>query len=131
MDENTRHVIQPTFDASGRGHLHFGEVIARLAGVDIESYHVDYRSGRATCYLPDGAALDLGFERPGEPIAEFFDAGAVRAAIAGAQQGRVMYPEFKLLSQRAGCIGYTVWLARRQVSYLGRRGERHDERFPD
>jgi uncharacterized protein YbcV (DUF1398 family) len=99
--------------------------------VQVESYHVDYRSGRTTYYLPDGATMDLGFERPQEGIADAFDGDAVRAAILGAQQGRVMYPEFKFLSQRAGCIGYTVWIAGRHVAYLGRRGETHNERFPN
>ena len=55
---------------------------------------------------------------------------AVRAGILGAQQGRVLYPEFKRLSQRASCIGYTVWIIGRHVAYLGRRGETHVERFP-
>ena len=130
MNENTRTVIQATFEASNKGQIHFGDVIAQLIGVQVESYHVDYRSGRATCYLPDGATLDLAFERPLEAIADAFDGDAVRAAILGAQQGRVMYPEFKRLSQRAGCIGYTVWIAGRHVTYLGRRGEPHVERFP-
>jgi len=55
-------------------------------------------------------------------LADAFDGAAVRAAILGAQQGRVMYPEFKLLSQQAGCTGYTVWIAGRHVTYFGRRG---------
>lgn len=41
-----------------------------------------------------------------------------------------MYPEFKQLSQRAGCVGYTVWIEGRHVVYHGRRGETHVERFP-
>jgi len=130
MNEHTRAVIQATFEASNEGRIHFGEVIGQLAGVQVESYHVDYRSGRSTYYLPDGATVDLSFERPQEAIADAFDGDAVRAAILGAQQGRVMYPEFKQLSQRAGCIGYTVWIAGRHVTYLGRRGETHVERFP-
>lgn len=131
MNENTRAVVQATFEASNQGHIHFGDVIGRLMSVQVESYHVDYRSGRTTCYFPDGATLDLEFELPEEAIADAFDADKVRAAILGAQQGRVMYPEFKLLSQRAGCTGYTVWIAGRHVSYLGRRGETHVERFPN
>ncbi len=130
MNETTRSVIQSTFEASNQGRIHFGQVIGQLAGVSVESYHVDYRSGRTTCYLPDGATLDLTFERPRQGIAEAFDGDAVRAAILGAQQGRVMYPEFKQLSQRAGCVGYTVWITGRHVSYLGRRGETHVEPFP-
>lgn len=131
MNENTRAVIQATFEASNQGRIHFGEVIARLVGAQVESYHVDYRSGRTTYYWPDGTTLDFGFERPPGAIAEAFDGDAVRAAILGAQQGRVMYPEFKRLSQRAGCIGYTVWIAGRHVTYLGRRGETHVEHFPN
>jgi uncharacterized protein YbcV (DUF1398 family) len=131
MNEKTRAAIQATYDASNQGQIHFGEVIGQLMGVEVESYHVDYRAGRATYYLPDGATLDLFFERPLEAIAQAFDGDAVRAAILGAQQGQVMYPEFKRLSQRAGCIGYTVWIAGRHVTYLGRRGEVHTEPFPD
>lgn len=130
MNEHTRSVIQHTFEASNQGRIHFGEVIGQLVGVGVESYHVDYRSGRATHYLPDGSTLDLGLERPEEPVALAFDAAGVRAAILGAQQGRVMFPEFKQLTQRAGCTGYTVWIAGRHVTYYGRCGETHVERFP-
>lgn len=135
MNESTRATIQSTFDASNQGTIHFGQVIGQLVGAGVESYHVDYRSGRTTYYLPDGATADFGFERPTHDpqsgIADAFDGDAVRAAILGAQQGRVMYPEFKKLSQRAGCVGYTVWIAGRHVVYHGRRGETHVERFPD
>ncbi len=131
VNANTRHTIHSTFDASDHGDIHFGEVIGRLTSVQVESYQVDYRSGRTTCYLQDGDTLDLVFDRPQVPVPDAFDAEAVRAAILGAQQGRVMYPEFKRLTQKAGCIGYTVWLAGRHVTYLGRRGESHVERFPD
>ncbi len=131
MQTHIRQVIQNTFDASNEGSIHFGQVVGQLLAVQVESYHVDYRAGRSTYYLPDGTTLDLPFPVADETIADTFDAGAVRAAIQEAQQGRVMYPEFKRLSQRAGCIGYTVWLAGRHVSYHGRRGETHVERFPD
>jgi uncharacterized protein YbcV (DUF1398 family) len=131
MNEITRTAIQSTFEASHRGRIHFGEVIGQLVEVGVESYHVDYRSGRITCFLPDGSTLDVGFERPPHGIADAFDGDSVRAAIQGAQQGRVMYPEFKSLSQQAGCVAYTVWIAGRHVTYLGRRGEMHIEHFPN
>lgn len=131
MNEATLATIRSTFDASKLGTIHFGQVIGQLVGAGVESYHVDYRSGRTTCYLPDGATVDVDFERPQEGIADAFDVGAVRAAIQDAQQGRVMYLEFKTLTQRAGCVGYTVWIAGRHVAYFGRRGEVHVERFPD
>ena len=131
INDSTRATIQATFDASNQGSIHFGQVIGQLLGAGVESYHVDYRSGRTTYYLPDGATADFSFETPKNGIADAFDGDAVRAAILGAQQGRVMYPEFKVLSQHAGCVGYTVWITGRHVVYLGRRGETHVERFPD
>ncbi len=131
MNDNIRSAILATLGASDAGDLHFGEVIGRLMAAEVESYHVDYRSGRTTCYGADGTTLDFGFQRPAQPIAATFDGDAVRAAIRGAQLGEVMYPEFKLLTQRAGCIGYSVWIAGRHVTYLGRRGESHVERFAD
>ncbi len=131
MNEATRTTIESTFDASNQGTIHFGQVIGQLVSAGVESYHVDYRSGRTTYYFPDGEVIDFNFERPLHGIADAFDRDAVRAAILGAQQGRVMYPEFKQLTQRAGCVGYTVWIAGRHVVYLGRRGDTHLERFPD
>lgn len=131
MNETTRAAIESTFVTSNQGTIHFGEVIGQLVSAGVESYHVDYRSGRTTFYLPDGSTADFSFERPIAGIAEAFDGNAMRAAILGAQQGRVMYPEFKTLSQKAGCVGYTVWIAGRHVTYLGRRGETHVERFPN
>jgi len=130
MNDSTRSAIVATFEASNAGRIHFGEVIAQLVRAEVESYHVDYRAGRAVYYLPDGETLDMRLELPPEGIAADFDGAAVRAAIAGAQRGQVMYPEFKHLSQRAGCVGYTVWIAGRHVVYLGRKGETHVEPFP-
>ena len=131
MNETTLSTIRATFEDSNQGRIHFGQVIGQLAGAGVESYHVDYRAGRTTYYLPDGATVDFSFERPKDGIADAFDGDALRAAILGAQQGRVMYPAFKPLSQRAGCAAYTVWIGGRHVVYLGRRGETHIERFPD
>ena len=130
MNDSTFSIIRSTFEASNQGTIHFGQVIGQLVGAGVESYHVDYRSGSSSYYLPDGSTADFNFERPAHGIADAFDGEAVRAAIKGAQQGRVMYPEFKTLTQAAGCVGYTVWIAGRHVVYHGRRGETHIERFP-
>ena len=58
---------------------------------------------------------------PDVDITMDFDAAALQAAIRDAQQGSVMYPQFKKLSRQAGCIGYTVWIAGHHVSYFGRQ----------
>lgn len=131
MNDTTLATLRATFEASNQGTIHFGQVVGQLLGAGVESYHVDYRSGRTTYYLPDGNIADFSFEHPQHGIGDTFDGDALRAAIRGAQQGQVMYPQFKQLSQRAGCAAYTVWLAGRHVTYLGRRGETHVERFPD
>lgn len=96
----------------------------------VESYVADYRAKRLTYYLPDGDNLTLAVEMPDVGIAPAFDRAAVKAAIRSAQQGVVMYPEFKQLTMQAGCTGYTVWIAGRHVAYFGRRGETHIEDFP-
>ncbi len=131
MNTFQQQLITQTAEASAAGHLHFGEVLAALAEAGVESYQVDYRAARSTYYLGDGSTLSLAMDSPAQGIAEAFDAAALQTAIRGAQQGRVMYPEFKRLSQAAGCTSYTVWLSGRHVSYQGRRGETHIERFPD
>jgi len=131
MQTETRQVIEHCARTSNEGSAHFGEIVGALLGAGVESYHADYRAGRSTYYLPDGESLTVELPPAATPIAEAFDGAAIRAAILGAQRGAVMYPEFKRLSQAAGCVGYIVWLAGRHVVYFGRRGETHVERFPD
>lgn len=131
MNDATRTAIESTFAASNAGTIHFGQVAMQLANARVESYQVDYCTGRSTYFLPDGETLALDFGPPANGIPAAFDGELLRAAIRGAQEGRVMYPEFKQLSQQAGCAGYTVWIAGRHVAYYGRKGETHIERFPD
>lgn len=131
MNDNTRAIIHEAARGSSEGRVHFGQVIGLLVRAGVESYGVDYRARRSTYVLPDGDTLDMPTPMPDVAIAQDFDAAALQAAIRGAQQGEVMYPEFKKLSRQAGCVGYTVWVAGRHVSYFGRKGETHVERFPD
>lgn len=130
MDGTTSALIHEAAEGSRAGRLHFGEVVGLMVQAGVESYVADYRARRTTYYLPDGETLSIDLEVPDAPIARSFDAAAIRAAIRGAQQGSVKYGEFKRLSCLAGCIGYTVWVAGRHVSYFGRRGETHVEPFP-
>lgn len=131
MTPKVEQTITECAEASAAGRIHFGEVVATLVGVGVESYLVDYRAGRTTYYFPDGEVLTLETHHPHEAVADAFSVPGVQAAIRGAQQGRVMYPEFVHLTKQAGCASYVVWIAGRQVTYFGRRGETHVERFPD
>jgi len=131
MSPSTLASIESTFAASNAGSISFGQVIGQLTAAGVESYHVDYRAARTTYYLPNGETHTLGFELPTTPVAPVFSTEGMVAAIRGAQAGTVKYPEFKPLSQAAGCASYTVWIAGRHVTYHGRKGETHVERFPD
>lgn len=131
MNANNKHeLIRQTFDASQAGTIHFGQVIAALMSVDVESYLVDYRTRQVTYYFPNDEVFSLSYEAEHELFGLTFVQTNVKAAIVGAQKGEVMYPEFKKLTQKAGCIGYFVWIKGRHVSYLGRHGETHVEHFP-
>ena len=130
MNEHVRQTIERAARASKDGTAHFPEIVAMLSGVGVESYFADYRADRTTYYLPDGSTHAVELPPPDVAIADAFDAAGVQQAIRGAQAGRVMYPEFLRLSRAAGCVGYVTWLAGRHVTYFGRRGETHVERFP-
>ena len=128
--QTTAQVIEQCAQASQNGTASFGEIVKALMEVGVESYLADYRAQNTRYYMPDGQVYNHDLIATGQPIAENFDAAAVKEAIRGAQRGEIKYPEFKKLTQAAGCIGYMVWLAGRHVTYFGRRGETHVEHFP-
>lgn len=130
MNSTQQERIQETFTASNEGRLHFGEVIGRLIEAGVQSYYVDYRAHQSTYYLTNDEALTLKMEACEESCAEAFSTTGIQLAIKGAQQGKIMYPEFKRLSKEAGCVGYMVWISGRHVTYYGRKGETHVEHFP-
>jgi uncharacterized protein YbcV (DUF1398 family) len=131
MEQAIESVIRETLDASNEGRIHFGQVIGNLVEAGVESYSVDYRCGRIAYYMPCGETLTLDLVAPKVDIAAEFYATGIKTAILGAQRGEIMYPEFKRISQEAGCIGYTVWIAGKHVTYYGRKGETHVEHFPN
>jgi uncharacterized protein YbcV (DUF1398 family) len=131
MEQSKESIIRATLSASNDGRIHFGQIVENLIGAGVESYNVDYRAHRVTYYQPCGETLTLDLGVSEVDIAMDFSATAIKQAILGAQRGEVMYPEFKKLSQAAGCIGYTVWISGRHVSYYGRNGETHVEQFPN
>jgi len=125
-----REELQRIFDDSEKGEIHFGQVVERLMALNISSYQVEYRTGSIRLFDKDDHFFELPAELPEHPIARVFNGEALRAAIRGAQEGRIKFPEFKRLSQEAGCVGYHVWITGRHVTYYGRAGETHIEHFP-
>lgn len=130
MDSHLIEQIEQCAKASNAGQQTFGSVVGTLLQLGVESYFADYRSETTTYYLPDSSFTRYPLTAPDVEISSLFDAAALQAAIRGAQRDEVRYPEFLRLSMAAGCIGYFVWLEGRHVSYFGRRGEVHVERFP-
>lgn len=130
MNGTTRQLIDECIAASHAGTGNFGEQIKLLAEHDVESYRVDFRERSAAYFVPSGESHRVVIKAPEISIGQPFDAEAIIAAIRGSQQGTVKYPEFMERAMRAGCVGYVVWIAGRHVTYFGRRGETHVERFP-
>lgn len=128
--QTTRQIIEQCTNASNNGTAHFGEIVEALLEVGVESYYADYRSHSITYYMPGDEIFMVEVPNFENAIAEKFDKDALISAIRGAQAGNVMCPEFKKLSQAAGCVGYMVWLTGKHVSYFGRNGETHIENFP-
>lgn len=131
MDTEIINSIRQVFHASQQGEIHFGQVIAALSDAGVESYLVDYRARQTTYHLNNDEHLILSMSAAETQIAQNFDATVIKGAILGAQQGEVLYPEFKQISMQAGCVGYIVWIVGRHVCYFGRQGEQHIEHFPN
>ena len=131
MPVPTYDLIREAATGSAEGRLHFGQVIGLMVVAGVDAYTADYRTRRTTYFPRFLEPLDLPLEVPNVPIPENFNTVALKAAIAGAQRGVVMYPQFKRLSMAAGCVAYTVWIAGRHVAYYGRRGGTHLGPFPD
>lgn len=128
-----RDIVARCKTGSLEGTMTFLENVALLSGAGVQSYFADYRRGETTYYLADGAgeAHALKLPQPHDSIGDAFDATAVRAAVLRTQRGELRYPDFIRATRAAGCVGYNVWIAGRQVQYYGRRGEQHVERMPD
>lgn len=130
-EASSKQTIETCARRSHAGELPFADAVALLAAAGVESYHVDYRRGESTYHTASGEAHAVALHSPGGAVGGSFDAGAVQAAVRGAQRGEVRYPEFVRRTRAAGCVGYHVWISGRHVVYLGRRGETLVERFPD
>jgi len=130
MDLNVQNEIYDVAAETQAGRLIFPEVVRRLLAVGVESYFIDFATGNETFYLTNGGAYTERMTLPLNAIAEEFSAENLVAAIRGAQADTVRYPEFVRLATAAGVIGYWAFLTGRQVTYFGRKGEQHIERFP-
>lgn len=131
MDPGIVEVVEQCLHASHDGTRSFPDILVALAAQGIESYRIDYREQRATYFHGGGDthAIDLALGETA--VGDRFDAETIVQNIRASQRRELGWPAFVAATREAGCIGYVVWLAGRHVSYFGRRGEVHVERFPD
>lgn len=123
--------IEQLSQESNGGMLTFPEFLGELMKLKVEAYFADFRKNTTTYYTKQDAAQTVAMPLAEVHITQAFTPTALQAAIYAAQQDEIRYPEFKKRAKAAGCIGYFVWIEGRQVTYFGRRGELHVEKFPD
>jgi uncharacterized protein YbcV (DUF1398 family) len=116
--------------ATQRGEMTFPQVVAKLLEAGVESYLVDFASGRKTFCLADGGTHTESMILDLPPVARNFSSADLVAAIRGAQADTVRYPEFVARATSAGTVGYWALLTGKRVVYFGRKGEQHIEEFP-
>ncbi len=131
MNANWQDVARATLKGSESGAMTFPQGVKMLIEAGFDGYAVDFRRSTRTYYMPNGEAIELETE-PMEPVAERFDAAAIKEALREAQAlvPGYAYKGFCAKVTRAGCAGYVVSLPGKRVLYYGRTGETHTECFP-
>jgi uncharacterized protein YbcV (DUF1398 family) len=113
------------------GSLPFHEIVGKLIAEGVEYYQVDYVTLQMSFYGAEGGVVvvPLTFESV-PPIAEVFDAPALRAAILDSQKNGQKFRDFSRRAAEAGVAAYFAFLRGQRVTYLGRQGDHHVEWFP-
>jgi len=111
--------------------MNFPQIVAQLAAIGVERYHVDYSRLETTFYFADGESLVTAMPHDGPAaIGEDFLPTAVSQAIGRSQRNEHTYADFVRQTMAAGCVGYFVHIAGRHAVYFGRHGQAHVEPFP-
>lgn len=131
MNVQQQQLARMTLDGAELGAVTFPQGVQMLIEAGFDGYAVDYRRSVRTYYLPNGEALELPTP-PIPPVAEHFDARAVKDAIREAQSlvRGYTYGGFCAKVAAAGCAGYMVSFVGKRVDYYGRDGAVHTEYFP-
>jgi uncharacterized protein YbcV (DUF1398 family) len=113
------------------GTLPFPEIVGKLMAENVEYYHVDYVALQMSFYSTEGSVVvaPLSFETV-PAVAKDFDAAALKAAILDSQKHGQKFRDFCHRAAEAGVAGYFAFLRGKQVTYFGRQGNHHVERFP-
>lgn len=130
MNESLQQLVEDCARAAHDGTRAFPAIVATLAEAGVESYQADYRRAFTTYYLPSGDNHSVALHVPRLELPTPLNVAALQEAIKSSQRGELRYVDFLARSVQAGCVGYIVWIAGRQVTYFGRLGEVHVEKFP-
>ncbi len=132
MNDRQKEVARACLEGAEANTMTFPQIVGSLMEAGFESYTIDFRRAVATYYLADGESIDLPTHKIDVPVAPAFDAGAMKSAIAEAQQlvPGYTYKGFCNKAASAGCAAYIVSFAGRRALYIGRTGETHVEHFP-
>jgi uncharacterized protein YbcV (DUF1398 family) len=132
MTVEWKNLARATLEGSESGAMSFAQSLRFLGEAGFDGYAVDFRRSTRTYYMPNGDAIELPTAPTPTPVAQIFDAAAVREAIQEAQQlvPGYTYQGFCAKVAKAGCAGYAVSLLGRRVLYYGRTCETHTEHFP-
>jgi uncharacterized protein YbcV (DUF1398 family) len=123
-------IVTEVARAALAGSIPFAEVVRRLIKTGVEYYHVDYVALRTTFYGVKGTVMTTPISYEGlPPVAKDFDDAELRAAILDSQLHGQHYREFTRRAMLAGVQGYIVFLRGQRVTYWGRGGDQHTERF--
>jgi uncharacterized protein YbcV (DUF1398 family) len=132
MSTNWKDIARATLEGSEANTMTFPANVKLLMEAGFDGYAVDFRRATRIYYRPDGETLELKTAPTSAPVAEFFDARAVKDAIREAQRmvPGYTYKGFCDKVMRAGCAGYIVSFPGERVLYFGRTAKTHTEYFP-
>ena len=131
MESTMKQRIEQLAQKNNAGMFTFPEGIGELIQLNVESYFADYRRMETAYYTKQGEACTVTMPQMEVEIPLTFNPVELQASIHAAQRDEIRYPKFKKSSIAAGCIGYFVWIAGKQVTYFGRLGQLHVEKFPN
>ncbi len=129
MDTHLAAILDACTRAAYEERLTCAEIVQRLDEVAVERYHTDFLRGERTYYTEAGGSHVTHFHHATMVPAPAFDAARIEAALRALQRREIRYQAFTQRLLAAGCVGYFVSLAGRQVLYVGRGGEVFVERF--
>jgi uncharacterized protein YbcV (DUF1398 family) len=132
MNAKMQSIAQTCLEGAESNTVTFPKIVSTLQEAGFEGYFVDLRRGVVIYYLPNADSVELSGAKAEVPVAEIFDAAAVKAAIREAQTlaPGYTYKGFIAKVARSGCAGYMVSFLGRRVLYFARSAETHVEHFP-